>query len=261
MLFGGSYVARVRSWLICFQFFPPSTVFQSTLLAKNSDVLSTSENTTGIVRTRRKFPGAPADAAAAANRTDAGGLPGPAIEARHGSAAVDDVGVERIRSDVAVLVDADRQPVAHRRSRHSCRGWRCRPTRSPAGRCRRDTETRCRRPRDRAAAVGWLYQLLHVSPPFSEIDRALIGREHDDVGVVGIDPAVLVVLAARCSLEWRPGLAAVGGLPRDGAGDDERCPAPSDAESGPEDRRRRFGSPGRLSLVICTQFSPASSLR
>ena len=50
-LFGISHVLRVRSGLICFHYWPPSTVFQRWLLAKNSARLSTSEKTTGIVRT------------------------------------------------------------------------------------------------------------------------------------------------------------------------------------------------------------------
>src|SRR4026207_2383541 len=58
-LFGVSHVLRVRSGLICFQVCPASTVFHRWLFAKNSERLSTSENTTGMVRSRRQLPTAP----------------------------------------------------------------------------------------------------------------------------------------------------------------------------------------------------------
>ncbi len=71
-------------------------------------------------------------------------------------------------------------------------------------------------------------------------DRALIGSEQDDVGVVGIDPAVLIVLAARRAFEGRPRLAAVNRLPRHRARDDHDVGIWSDAESASVNRRRRF---------------------
>ena len=50
-------------------------------------------------------------------------------------------------------------------------------------------------------------------------DRALVADDQDDVGIVGVDPDALVIVAARSAAEAGPGLAAVGGFPRDGAGD------------------------------------------
>src|SRR5208337_234151 len=50
-------------------------------------------------------------------------------------------------------------------------------------------------------------------------NRSLIAGEHDDVGIVGIDPDVLVIVAAGSAAKCTPGHAAVGGLPRDRARD------------------------------------------
>ena len=59
---------------------------------------------TGIVRTDRNV----ALARAPGHRADRRILAGAPIEPRHASAAVDDVGVERVRRGVAVFIDADR---------------------------------------------------------------------------------------------------------------------------------------------------------
>ena len=83
------------------------------LLAKNSDLrIDRARRPPACVRTVRKS-GRRADAAAAGDRTDSASLAGAAVEARD-LAAVDDVGIERIGRDVAVLLDADRVPVAKR---------------------------------------------------------------------------------------------------------------------------------------------------
>ena len=74
--------------------------------------LSTGEKTTGIVRlTEVAWRTAGRRVRRPGRRRH---LAGSAVEARDLSAAVDDVGIERIGGDVAVLVDADRQPVADR---------------------------------------------------------------------------------------------------------------------------------------------------
>ena len=95
---------RVRSGLICFQLIPPSIVFQR-VLARRRACGSTCEKTTGAVRTEAEI-GRPHR-----RRRDVLDLAGAPVEARH-LAAVDDVGVERVGRDVAVLFDADRVPFA-----------------------------------------------------------------------------------------------------------------------------------------------------
>ena len=61
-------------------------------------------------------------------------------------------------------------------------------------------------------------QELQVWPPFS-VTTAIGGQQHD-VRVLGVEPAVLVVLAPGAP-ERQPALAAVDGLPRDRAGHDQ----------------------------------------
>ena len=66
--------------------------------------------------------------------------------------------------------------------------------------------------------------VVPLGPGFAGIlgdDDPLVGGEGDDVGVVGIDEDVLVVVAAGCSAESGPGATAVGGLPGDDGGDVE----------------------------------------
>src|SRR4026207_576557 len=113
-LFGMSQDFRVRSGLICFHVWPPSTVFQRWLFAKKSDRLSTSEKTTGMVRTWRKLPVAPGPPPRPATRPGRGAGPGARLKGAPGPAAVHDVGIERVRGNVAVLVGPYGKPVAHR---------------------------------------------------------------------------------------------------------------------------------------------------
>src|ERR1700719_4845494 len=42
-------------------------------------------------------------------------------------------------------------------------------------------------------------------------ERALIADEKDNVGIVGVDPKILVIVATRCAAKSGPGLAAVCG--------------------------------------------------
>ena len=60
------------------------------------------------------------------------------------------------------------------------------------------------------------------TPRFAAVDGddgALIAHDEDDIGVVGVDPDALVIVAAGGAAESGPGLAGVGGFPGDGAGD------------------------------------------
>ena len=96
---GASQVSRVRSGLISVQLWPPFVVFQRTFDAKKSVRLSSGENSSGAVRSTRKF-GSRGGVTSCA-------WPGAPIVARQ-LAAVDDVGIVRIRRDVAVFFGADR---------------------------------------------------------------------------------------------------------------------------------------------------------
>ena len=158
-------------------------------------------------------PGWTTDTTTAAHRADDRHLTGPAIESRHGAAAVDDVGIERVWGDEAVFIDADGKPVAIRdravvaAARHAHRAVLLLAAADAVGKrvVRRHV----------VELAGRL--VVPGAPGLAAVqrdDRALIGGEQDDVGVVGIDPAVLIVLAAWRAFERRPRLAAVGRLPR-----------------------------------------------
>src|SRR5712691_11402189 len=61
------------------------------------------------------------------------------------------------------------------------------------------------------------------APSLSAVDRdhgALIGDEQDDVRIAGVDPEILIIVAAWRALEGHPVLSAVDGLHRDGGGYD-----------------------------------------
>ena len=129
---------------------------------------------------------------------------------------VDDVWIERIGRNEAVLVDVDRKPVAVGNravvaaTRHADRAVLLLPAANPI----RKRVVR----RDVVELPGRL--VVPGTPGLSAVerhDRALVGGEQDDVGVVRVDPAVLIVLPAWSALERRPGLPAVGRLPRHGA--------------------------------------------
>ena len=179
-------------------------------------------------------------------------LAGAPVVARH-LAAVDDVGVERVGRDVAVLLDADRLPLAERDLPVVAAALRRRPTRSPAGRRTRDTGTRCRCSRGRTRAVGWLYQELHVSPPLTVTTAPWSEARIIMSGRVRVDPDPLVVVAARRAAEAGERPAAVGGLPRhDRRHEDDVGVRRMDARPRP----RRSGAPPRAG-----RRSPASRSR
>src|SRR5580692_3261040 len=59
------------------------------------------------------------------------------------------------------------------------------------------------------------------TPGRSARDRdegALIANQQNDAGIVGVDPQILIVVAARRPAKTGPGFAAVGGLHGHGAG-------------------------------------------
>src|SRR6185437_5491059 len=140
-------------------------------------------------------------------RTDELGLPGDAVVPGD-LAAIDDVGVERIGRDVAVLLDAHRVPIAQRDL----------PVIAAAGDA------------DRAAfllrgvdVVGEFVVgddvvrrrgrlVVPGAPGLAAVDAqgaALVHAERDDLRVFRIDPDAVVVVAARRALDRLEGLAGV----------------------------------------------------
>ena len=133
-------------------------------------------------------------------------------------AAVDDVGVERIGRDVAVLLDANRMPFAE-------------------GDLPVVATTRyARRPAlllSTAHAIGIRVVRAHVielrgrlvvprAPRLAAVhgdDRALVRRVQDDLGIVGVDPQAMVVVATGSATKGGEGLPAIGRFPRDDIGD------------------------------------------
>ncbi len=145
-------------------------------------------------------------------RPDVLDLAGPAIEARH-LAAVHQIGIERIRRDVAVLLHTDGQPLAERDlSVVAAAGDARRPALLlPAAHAVRERVVR--------AHVVELRGRLVVpgTPALAAVHRhdgALIGGQDHHVRPRGVDPDLLVVVAARRAANGGERPAAVGGLPR-----------------------------------------------
>src|SRR4029450_7621922 len=121
-------------------------------------------------------------------------------------------------SDIAVSVDPDGKPVADRNraviaaARNARRAALLLPA-ADAGR--------------KGVVGGHVIELrgrlvVPGAPGLTAVQRddgPLIGRQQHDVGVFGFEPAILIILAARCTLERQPALAAVRGLPRDRVGE------------------------------------------
>ena len=151
--------------------------------------------------------------------------------------AVDDVGVERIRRDVPVLLGADGMPVAESdravvaAARDRDRAALLLPAVDPVRKAvvRRDVVELRRR------------LVVPAAPRRARVHgdrRALVGREEDDVGVLRVDEDRVVVVAARRALHGRERLPAVGRAVR------RRCSRPrprrgsSDARAPRRSRRR-----------------------
>ena len=56
------------------------------------------------------------------------------------------------------------------------------------------------------------------SAPVGRYDRALVAPEENDLGIIRIDPNVLIIIATGCAAKTSPRLAAIGRLPTDCAG-------------------------------------------
>ena len=128
-------------------------------------------------------------------------------------AAVDHVGILRIRRGDAVLLNVDRMPIVerdlavHRPAVDARRAGVLLSAADAIGErvVRRDVIHRRRRLR------------VPIAPRRAAVrrdDAALIGDDEKNVRIVGIDPRLLVVVAARCAAHRGPRLSAVFRSPK-----------------------------------------------
>ena len=127
------------------------------------------------------------------------------------TAAINNVGVERIGRDIAILDYAYGMPLAIgdgavvAAAGDADRAALLLPSANAIG------ESGC----DRDVINLRCGLVVPGTPGRSAVDgdeRALVADEKNNVWVVGIDPEILVVVAAGSAAESGPGLAAVGGL-------------------------------------------------
>ncbi len=139
-------------------------------------------------------------------------LPRAPVEARH-LAAINDVRIERVGSDVAVFLDTHRIPLSVRDL----------AVRSAAPDAHRPALLLAAAHPVREAVVGGdvveLCRRLIVPgtprlPAVHGDDHALVGGEDDDLRISRVDPRPVVVVAPGGATECREGPAAVGRLPR-----------------------------------------------
>ena len=136
-------------------------------------------------------------------------------------AAVDDVAVQRIGHGVAVLLDADRMPLAERdhpvvaAARHAGRAAFLLPATHVIG--------------ERVVGIHVIHLrgglVVPGAPGLAAVhadDRALVARHRDDVRVIRVDPGALIVVAAGRAAQRHPALSAVLRPVADGARDDDR---------------------------------------
>src|SRR6516225_8408821 len=162
-------------------------------------------------------------------RTDVGGahrdrrdvlhLPGRHVELRDFAppGAVDQVRIERIRGHVAVLDGPRRVPVAIGDAAVVAAAQDADRTAFllPGA----DTVREGRSDADMIELCGRLVE--PAGPGLAAIygdDRTLIADERDDARVIGVDPQVLIVVAAGCTAQRLPALASVRRLHGDDAG-------------------------------------------
>ena len=153
------------------------------------------------------------------NRGDVLHLPRcPVILGDFGSAStIDNIGIKRVGSDVAVFDHADRVPVAE--------GDDAVVATSPNA-----YGTAFLLARANAIGKGIVGDrviklrgglVVPGTPRLAAVhgdDGSLIADQQDDVAVVGIDPEVLVVVAAGSATKTEPGFSAIRRLHGDGAG-------------------------------------------
>src|SRR6185312_6827074 len=147
--------------------------------------------------------------------SDVGDLPRVAVVARDAAAgtAVNQVRVQRIDRGATVFLDADRMPIVRGQlaivtARRHARGTAV--LLAAANPVRPGVVDA-----DLVHRGGRL--VVPGAPGLATVhrdDRALVAVDRDDVGIVRIDPGLLVIVAARRATQSGPCLAAVGGLPQ-----------------------------------------------
>ena len=140
---------------------------------------------------------------AARARADGSGLARPIVESSHVAATEDDLGIQRIGSRVAVLVDAHREPLTNRDG----------AVIAARGDARRSTLLLTTA--DAIRKVRVCGDVIHLrgrlvvpgTPGLAIVERhhgALIGDEDHDSRIVRVDPSVLIILSAGRALERHP---------------------------------------------------------
>src|SRR6185437_6154790 len=147
--------------------------------------------------------------------SDVGDLSRVAVVARDAAAgtAVNEVRVQRIDRGAAVFLDADRMPVVRGQltivaaRRHARRTRVLLPAANPIRPGVVDA--------DLVHRGGRL--VVPTAPRLAAVDgddRTLVAVDRQDLGVVRIDPGLLVIVAARRAAESGPRLAAIDGFPQ-----------------------------------------------
>src|SRR5439155_6986194 len=141
---------------------------------------------------------------------------GPAIELRE-FAPDDDVWIERIGNDVTIFLGCDRSPVAKRNlafvaatfdsDRTAFLLTAVKPIRKRAVRAH-VIQLRGRLVVPRAPALAAVHR----------DDRALVRAQQNDVGIIRVNPNILVIVAAGRAAPTVPGFAAVRRFPTNDAG-------------------------------------------
>ena len=142
----------------------------------------------------------------------------PSAPVVHGHlAAIDQIRIQRVRCDIPIFLDAHRMPLAKRDLSIF----------APAGDASRAAFLLSAAQPVRKGIVG--RHMVHLrgglvvpgTPRLAAVyrhHRALIAHQQNCFRIIRIDPDILIIVAARSAANTRPGLPAVRGFPRHGAG-------------------------------------------
>ena len=201
------------------QLWPPLVVFQTWRgVEEKVGVFGGPDERLGANRARGRFFSRSAAAsatssAASCSGADLGLLRGHAVKERD-FATVDQVGVLGIGSGFAVLLDAHGMPVVESDLAIHAAAFDA----GGAGILLSAAEAVGESVVGGDMVDGRSWLGVPVAPGFAAIGgdhRTLVGDQQDDVGVVGVDPAFLVIVAAGGAAHGGPGEAAIFGTPED----------------------------------------------